>query len=88
MSFVINRVLKPNINTLPSLKKLTKPDKTSEMGLQSPALDDRHFVPISFPLQIKINPNEKKFRLGVDNVKRGIHRGKAKRDSMAKHLEK
>jgi hypothetical protein len=53
------------------------------MGLQSPALDDRQSLPISFPLQIKINPNEKKFKLGVDNVKRGIHRGQAKQESMA-----
>jgi hypothetical protein len=75
MSFVINRVFKAYIITSPRLKKLTKPDKTSEMGLQSPALDDRQSLPISFPLQIKINLNEKKFRLGVDNVKRGVQRG-------------
>jgi hypothetical protein len=83
MSFVINRVFKAYIITFPRLKKLTKPDKTSKIGLQSPALDDRRFPPISFPLQIKINLNEKKFRLGVDNVKQGIHKGQAKRDSMA-----
>jgi hypothetical protein len=60
-----------------------KTNKTSKIGLQSPALDDRRFPPINFPLQIKINPNEKKFQLGVDNVKRGFHKGQAKRDSMA-----